>query len=82
MEPCPNESVVLESSIMTVLKVLQPENAEPAMLVTDAGIVIDIIPLQPANAELPIEVTQDLELNETEISSVQPENALEEIPVT
>jgi hypothetical protein len=82
MEPCPNESVVLESSIMTVLKVLQPENAEPAMLVTDAGIVIDDIPLQPENAELPIELTQELESNETEIRSVQPENALEEIPVT
>ena len=67
---------------MTVRKVLQPENALSAMLVTDAGIVIDDIPLQPANAEPPIEVTQDLELNETEISSVQPENALEEIPVT
>jgi hypothetical protein len=43
--------------------------------VTDAGMEMLPIPLQPENAEFPIELTQDLELNETEIRSVQPENA-------
>ena len=43
---------------MTMLPtLLQPENAEPPMLVTPSGIVISVKPLQPLNAEYSIFVT-------------------------
>ena len=40
------------------MRPLQPENAEPPMLVTESGIVTDVRPLQPENAELPMLVTE------------------------
>jgi hypothetical protein len=48
---------VLIFGIVTLVRPLQPENAELPMLVTLLGIVRLVRPLQPENAELPMLVT-------------------------
>ena len=49
--------VVTPSGIVILLRLLQPENAEPPMEVTPSGIVILVRLLQPANAYSPMVVT-------------------------
>ena len=50
--------LVTLSGIVTLVKALQPENAESPMLVTLSGIVTLVKPLQPENAEFAMRVTQ------------------------
>ena len=62
-------------SPLTVIlaKLVQVENADPSMLVTPFGIVIEVKLVQPENADQPMLVT----LSEIviEVKLVQPENA-------
>jgi hypothetical protein len=50
------------------------------MLVTEDGIVTDVKPVHPENAELPILVTEDGIV--TDVNPVQPEKAEASIPTT
>ena len=49
--------LVTESGIVTLVRPLQPENAEDPMLVTESGIVTLVSPLQLQNASSPMLVT-------------------------
>ena len=49
--------LVTPSGIVTLLRLLQPKNAESPMLVTLSGIVMLVRLLQPENAESPMFVT-------------------------
>ena len=44
--------------IVTLSRFEQPENAEPPILVTEFGMVIEVKPEQPENALLPMLVTE------------------------
>lgn len=59
---------------ITEVRFIQPENADPSMVVTLSGIVIEVRPVQPENAELPIVETVSGMVKEVRL--VQPENAL------
>ena len=60
-------------STSILVKPLQPENADPKILVTDAGISTDVKPLQLRNAYPKILVT-DAGIS-TEVKPLQPRNA-------
>ena len=49
--------VVLPSSTMMEVRLLQPEKAEPPMLATLSGMVMEVRLLQPENAQIPMLVT-------------------------
>ena len=52
-----DEKLVLFVLTLNFVKLLQPENAEPPIVVTLSGIVMFVKLLQPENTSLPIVVT-------------------------
>ena len=60
--------------MVTDVKLLQPEKAQPPILVTEFGMVTDVKPLQPEKASHPILVTEFGMV--TDVKPLQPEYLL------